>query len=143
VLAQRLVKRLCTQCRVSEPATDEYVDELLDDFLRVCPKDHPLFDRHALKADWIERLGREGQLMKFGKGGCPHCNQTGYRGRAGVHELMAVSRELRRLIQTGARAEELQMQAMLDGMRTLRQDGIEKVLAGLTSMEEVRATSNV
>ncbi|MEY2838964.1 MAG: hypothetical protein RJB60_1263, partial [Pseudomonadota bacterium] len=50
--------------------------------------------------------------------------------------------ELRRLIQTGARAEELQRQALRDGMRTLRQDGIEKVLAGITNMEEVRATSN-
>ncbi|HEX5371212.1 MAG TPA: ATPase, T2SS/T4P/T4SS family [Aquabacterium sp.] len=143
VLAQRLVKRLCTQCRVAEPAPEEYVNELLDDFLHVCPKDHPLFEREPLKADWISRFGRDGQLMKYSKGGCPQCNQTGYRGRAGVHELMAVTRELRRLIQTGARAEELQAQAMIDGMRTLRQDGIEKVLAGTTSMEEVRATSNV
>ena len=56
---------------------------------------------------------------------------------------MSVSRELRRLIQTGARAEELQRTAMADGMRTLRQDGIEKVLQGVTTIEEVRATSNV
>ena len=54
-----------------------------------------------------------------------------------------VSRELRRLIQTGGRVEELQRAAMADGMRTLRQDGIEKVLQGITSIEEVRATSNV
>ena len=56
---------------------------------------------------------------------------------------MSISRDLRRLIQTGARSEELQRQAMREGMRTLRQDGIDKVLAGLTSLEEVRATSNV
>ena len=66
----------------------------------------------------------------------------GTRGRAGLHELMAVSRPLRRLIQTGARAEELQHQAMHDGMRTLRMDGIEKVLQGITTIDEVRATSN-
>ena len=54
-----------------------------------------------------------------------------------------ISRDLRRLIQTGSRAEELQHQAMLEGMRTLRQDGIEKVLSGITSLDEVRATSNV
>ena len=54
-----------------------------------------------------------------------------------------VSRELRRLIQTGARAEELQRAALAEGMRTLRQDGIEKVLPGVTTIEEVRATSNV
>jgi type II secretory ATPase GspE/PulE/Tfp pilus assembly ATPase PilB-like protein len=56
---------------------------------------------------------------------------------------MPISRELRRLIQTGARAEELQQVALTEGMHTLRQDGIEKVLQGLTSIDEVRATSNV
>jgi type II secretory ATPase GspE/PulE/Tfp pilus assembly ATPase PilB-like protein len=66
----------------------------------------------------------------------------GFKGRAGIHELMTVTRALRRLIQTGSRAEELQLQALHDGMRTLRHDGIEKVLAGITTMEEVRATSN-
>jgi type II secretory ATPase GspE/PulE/Tfp pilus assembly ATPase PilB-like protein len=56
--------------------------------------------------------------------------------------MMVVSREIRRLIQNGARAEALQSTAMKEGMRTLRQDGIEKVLAGMTTIEEVRATSN-
>jgi len=55
---------------------------------------------------------------------------------------MIVSREIRRLIQNGARAEELQATAMKEGMRTLRHDGIEKVLAGQTTIEEVRSTSN-
>jgi type II secretory ATPase GspE/PulE/Tfp pilus assembly ATPase PilB-like protein len=75
--------------------------------------------------------------------GCKECDDTGFKGRAGVHEMMVVSRELRRLIQTGARAEALQHIALQEGMRTLRQDGIEKVLAGATTIEEVRATSNV
>jgi type II secretory ATPase GspE/PulE/Tfp pilus assembly ATPase PilB-like protein len=74
--------------------------------------------------------------------GCDHCDHTGFRGRVGIHELLQVDREMRRLIQTGARAEELQRAALTAGMRTLRQDGLEKVLAGLTSIEEVRATSN-
>ena len=74
--------------------------------------------------------------------GCEECDQTGFRSRCGIHELMVVSREIRRLIQTGARAEVLQATAMKEGMRTLRQDGIEKVLAGVTTIEEVRATSN-
>ena len=55
---------------------------------------------------------------------------------------MTVSKELRRLVQSGARAEELLQAALKEGMRTLRQDGIEKVLAGQTTIEEVRATSN-
>ena len=57
-------------------------------------------------------------------------------------ELLVVSRGVRALIQTGSRAEQIQARAIAEGMRTLRQDGIEKVLMGLTSIEEVRATSN-
>ena len=56
---------------------------------------------------------------------------------------MPVSRELRHLIQTGARAEAIQQTALAEGMLTLRQDGIEKVLQGLTTIDEVRSTSNV
>jgi type II secretory ATPase GspE/PulE/Tfp pilus assembly ATPase PilB-like protein len=143
VLAQRLVRRLCNHCRQSRLASENEVNELLDDYLHVCPSEHPSLNRKALRADWTERFARQGQLMMFHSPGCEQCGQTGHRGRAGLHELMVVSRELRRLIQTGARAEELQRTAMLEGMRTLRQDGIEKVLQGVTSLAEVRATSNV
>jgi type II secretory ATPase GspE/PulE/Tfp pilus assembly ATPase PilB-like protein len=73
--------------------------------------------------------------------GCEHCNQTGYRGRAGIHELMLVTPGLRHLIQSGTRADDLRAHAFGDGLRTLRQDGIEKVLAGVTTIEEVRANS--
>ena len=75
--------------------------------------------------------------------GCERCATSGFKGRVALHELMLVDRELRHLIQTHARSEELQRSALASGMRTLRQDGIEKVLAGLTTIEEVRATSNV
>ncbi|MDE2400065.1 MAG: Flp pilus assembly complex ATPase component TadA [Burkholderiales bacterium] len=142
VLAQRLVRRLCGKCKVAEPAMAEDIDLMLRDYMQVCPKDVPEFAPEVLLAEWRERFGQDGQLMKYRNPGCPHCNQTGYRGRAGLHELMTVSRELRHMIQTGARSEKIQHQALLEGMRTLRQDGIEKVLMGVTSMEEVRATSN-
>lgn len=143
VLAQRLVRRLCNHCRTSRPATQEEVDELLDDYLHVAPAGHPAFARDTLFRSWTERFGREGRLMMFHSPGCEHCGNTGQKGRAGLHELMIVSRELRRLIQTSARAEELLACAQVEGMRTLRQDGIEKVLQGVTSLSEVRATSNV
>jgi type II secretory ATPase GspE/PulE/Tfp pilus assembly ATPase PilB-like protein len=96
-----------------------------------------------LRSDWLGRFGRDGRLQHFTSHGCPVCAQTGFRGRYGIHELMPISRELRRLIQTGARAEELQRVALDEGMLTLRQDGIEKVLQGFTTIDEVRATSNV
>jgi type II secretory ATPase GspE/PulE/Tfp pilus assembly ATPase PilB-like protein len=143
VLAQRLVRCLCTRCRVAEPASDAYLDELARDYLFAFGKDGTDLTVNDVRANWVQRFGEQGALMTYHSKGCGHCNQTGYQGRAGIHELMSISRDLRRLIQTGARSEELQRQAMREGMRTLRQDGIDKVLAGLTSLEEVRATSNV
>ncbi len=143
VLAQRLVRRLCPHCRASRQATEDEVTELLDDYLHICPSDHPAFARDKIRAEWVARFGQNGQLMTHHASGCDKCGHTGHKGRAGLHELMIVSRELRRLIQTSARAEELQSCALIEGMRTLRQDGIEKVLQGVTSLSEVRATSNV
>jgi type II secretory ATPase GspE/PulE/Tfp pilus assembly ATPase PilB-like protein len=143
VLAQRLVRRLCPHCRTERPLTAAETDELLDDYLQSAPAGDPQFDRAALLQDWQQRFGTGGQLMHFHSPGCEVCSGTGHKGRAGLHELMTVTRDLRRLVQTGARAEELQRQALRDGMRTLRQDGIEKVLAGITQIEEVRSTSNV
>jgi type II secretory ATPase GspE/PulE/Tfp pilus assembly ATPase PilB-like protein len=75
--------------------------------------------------------------------GCASCDGQGFKGRVGLHELLVVSREVRRLIQHGARAEDLLTLGLSEGMRTLRQDGIEKVLAGLTTIEDVRAMSNI
>ncbi|RDI02749.1 GspE/PulE family protein [Caldimonas thermodepolymerans] len=141
VLAQRLVRRLCEKCRQTHPATDEEVEELLDDYLHGCPADAPEFDRDQVLDDWLQRFGHDGRLMHHYSPGCPHCHGTGFHGRTGMHELMVVSRELRRLVRTGATSEELQQQALREGMRTLRQDGIEKVLQGITSLDEVRAAS--
>ncbi len=143
VLAQRLVRRLCEKCRTARPATQAEIDELLDDYRYVCAEDNPAFARGAVQREWIERFGHKGRLMHHHSPGCEHCDQTGHKGRTAIHELMVVSRELRQMIQTGSRADALQQTALLQGMRTLRQDGIEKVLQGLVSIEEVRATSNV
>ena len=143
VLAQRLVRRLCSACRQSRPATDAEVDEWLDDYLHAFsgdPEGGP--DRQALRAEWTEQHGSDGRLLKHHSPGCAHCDHSGYKGRAGLHELMVISRGLRRMVQTGERAEALQQVALREGMRTLRQDGIAKVLAGITSIEDVHATSN-
>jgi type II secretory ATPase GspE/PulE/Tfp pilus assembly ATPase PilB-like protein len=141
VLAQRLGKRLCKDCKTSAPATQEQIDELLDDFMHVYTEPG-MRDRAAVLADWVHRFGVNGQLMSYHSPGCDKCDNRGFRGRVGLHELLAVSRPIRRLIQKGSRAEEIQHQALLEGMQTLRQDGIEKVLQGLTSLEDVRAMSN-
>jgi type II secretory ATPase GspE/PulE/Tfp pilus assembly ATPase PilB-like protein len=139
VLAQRLVRRLCPHCRVARKATGDEIDELLHDWLHVFPQDLvPPKDR--VLADWRAQHGAK--LMHWHAPGCASCEDTGLRGRTAVHELMTVTRELRRLIQTGARADLLLHLALADGMRTLRQDGIDKVLAGMTTFAEVRATPN-
>jgi type II secretory ATPase GspE/PulE/Tfp pilus assembly ATPase PilB-like protein len=141
VLAQRLGRRLCKQCRTAAPAPAELVDEWLQDYLHAMPEELRR-DPAGLRADWVQRFGTNGQLFHHHSSGCKACDGTGYKGRLGFHELLTVSRDLRRLVQRGARAEELQEQAMREGMRTLRQDGIEKVLQGLTSLDEVRAIVN-
>ncbi len=141
VLAQRLVRRLCNWCRTSRDATPQETEELLADYLHAYGAEHRPNPDDVL-AGWRERFGLDGKLMHFHSPGCDRCGGNGLRGRAGIHELMAVSRKVRGLIQTGARAEELQKMALSEGMHTLRQDGIEKVLGGITTIGEVRATSN-
>ena len=143
ILAQRLVRRLCPHCRTTRPATPEEVDELLSDYLNAFGGESTATERDAVRASWLRRHGKDGHIPMHASAGCPECEGSGFKGRAGLHELMVISRELRHLIQTGARAEALQATALRQGMRTLRQDGIDKVLAGVTTIDEVRATSNV
>ena len=88
-------------------------------------------------SEWIKSLGQGGRLMKHHSPGCTACGGSGYKGRAGLHELLTVSKDIRRMIQTGARAEELHHAALAEGMRSLRQDGIIKVLQGITTLAEV------
>jgi type II secretory ATPase GspE/PulE/Tfp pilus assembly ATPase PilB-like protein len=117
------------------------LNELLDDYLHVFPADaRP--DRAELAAEWVKNHGQDGRLTRYRSPGCSACGGSGYKGRAGLHELLTVSKSLRRMIQTGARAEEIQQAALAEGMRSLRQDGIVKVLQGITTVAEVHATSN-
>jgi type II secretory ATPase GspE/PulE/Tfp pilus assembly ATPase PilB-like protein len=141
VLAQRLVRRMCKNCRTERPATADEIDELLSDFLSVAPEGAADLTPDAVRADWHQRFAKDGKLMSFHAPGCKVCSDSGLKGRLGIHELMPNDRELRHLIQTRATATDLQACAMRNGMRTLRQDGIERVLQGLTTIEEVRSTS--
>jgi type II secretory ATPase GspE/PulE/Tfp pilus assembly ATPase PilB-like protein len=76
-------------------------------------------------------------MVFYRKKGCPRCNQTGYKGRIGVFQLLAMSETLETLAASKASREELERAAMEEGMRTLWDDGIAKVAAGLTSIEEL------
>ncbi|GAB4396257.1 MAG: ATPase, T2SS/T4P/T4SS family [Rhodoferax sp.] len=140
VLAQRLVRRLCPKCVKPEPAPQAWIDELVDDYRSAFPEGvRPAHD--AVLAQWQTQFA--GGLHRHVAPGCAHCNGSGYAGRVGVHELLISSPGLRRLIQTGASSERIQSEAFVGGhFRTLRQDGLLKVLAGLTSLDEVRANTN-
>ncbi|RCS58673.1 pilus assembly protein PilB [Parvibium lacunae] len=140
ILAQRLVKKMCKECKVAEPASQEWIEQLLDDYCHQFAEDSPI-TRADIHQRWVDEYAEKGQFMRYTCKGCEECNHTGLKGRLGIHELLQNSRAVKRLIQKGARAEEIQAQALLDGMRTLKQDGIEKVLQGLTTLEEVRAAT--
>jgi type II secretory ATPase GspE/PulE/Tfp pilus assembly ATPase PilB-like protein len=142
VLAQRLVRRLCSKCVAAQPATPLQTEELMADYMHAFGQAEPRPQPDDVLAGWLKRFGKDGKLMHHFAKGCPNCDDSGLRGRAGLHELLVVSRQIRHLIQTGARPDELLRCALSEGLRTLRQDGIDKVWAGTTTIEEVRASSN-
>ena len=92
-----------------------------------------------IAAEWRQAYG---ETIKFSEApGCEHCHNTGYRGRVGLHELLVATPKLREMMARRATAAELKMEAIRYGMRTLKQDGIEKCLLGLTDIHEVRAAA--
>ncbi len=127
ILAQRLCKKICQNCAESyHPGRSEY-DELL---------------RGYGSASW-ERLGvdyHDGWTLSRGRG-CGACNKTGFKGRVPIHELLIASRVIKQLVQARARTGELLQKASEEGMTTLLQDGIRKVLRGLTTYSQVRAVA--
>ncbi len=141
ILAQRLVRRLCPHCRVAEPMHAETLRALAEEYRASANGHGPGVDETV--ARWQAAYGAEGgQVRTWRHQGCVHCDHHGYRGRLGLHELMRADEPLREGIRRRAPAAELQSSALAAGMRTLRQDGIEKMLQGLTDLPEVIAASN-
>jgi type IV pilus assembly protein PilB len=120
VIAQRLARKLCTHC--CEMYTPS-VDELLK--ARVSPDVAAAADGMAF----------------YRKRGCPRCGQTGYKGRIGIFQLLEMSESLEQLAVHKATREEIERQAVEEGMRTLWDDGLAKVASGLTSIEELTRVS--
>jgi type IV pilus assembly protein PilB len=113
IQAQRLIRRICKDCKKEHPTPKEALMEI------------------GLSAEEAEKL-------KTYKGrGCPSCNDTGYKGRIGLYEVMEVTDEIRELILIGASALELRKKSIEDGMITLRESGLQKVRNGVTTIEEV------
>jgi type II secretory ATPase GspE/PulE/Tfp pilus assembly ATPase PilB-like protein len=123
VLAQRLVRTLCSNCKQTYTPSEQEVDELLD-----------VFGLHLFSV-----FGVSGEDMKLWRGvGCEKCGGTGYRGRMGIHELLVATEKMRSLIARRSQAMEIRDLALNEGMRTLMQDGIAKILAGHTDFHQLR-----
>ncbi len=125
VLAQRLVRRLCTNCLQEYHPDEEEFEEIVTDY-----------GKDKFGATGIEYT-RDLTLYRPGDG-CEICSGTGYKGRLGVHELMEGTAETKRMIKKQANSELLFEQAKKEGMTTLKQDGIQKAFQGLTDISEVR-----
>jgi type IV pilus assembly protein PilB len=116
VLAQRLARKLCSHCcEMYAPSVDEMIAA------RVAP----------------DVAAASDGMVFYRKKGCPRCNQTGYKGRIGIFQLLAMTEDLASLAATKASREDIERAALSTGMRTLWDDGLAKVAAGLTSIEEL------
>lgn len=113
IVAQRLVRVICPECKEGYPPNGE-----------------------ALREIGISSFQLEGGVVYRGRG-CPACSETGYRGRSGIYEMLIVSDAIRHLIMEKADSTSICRQAVEEGMKTLREDGAQKVIAGLTTLEEV------
>jgi general secretion pathway protein E len=113
IVAQRLIRVICPECK------EGYVPEA-----------------EALREEGLAMSQLEGKTLYRGKG-CPACSETGYRGRTGIYEILLVSEAIRQLIMKKADSTTIGRKAVEEGMRTLREDGARKVIAGITSLEEV------
>ncbi len=110
-MAQRLVRKICIHCKEEQPLREEEAD-----LLGMSQKQFPIISR-----------GR----------GCERCGNTGYRGRLGLYELLVVTDPIRHVIGTGGDANQIRNQAVKEGMRTLREDALEKLYQGITTPEEI------
>ena len=127
VLAQRLCKRICIQCKEAyHPSRQEY-DELVQGY---GTQDWPTVGIEY-RADWSLYRGR----------GCEACNRTGFKGRVPLHELLLPSEGMKHLIQTRSQTAQMLTFAMKEGLVTLVQDGVRKALQGITTYRQVRAVA--
>jgi type II secretory ATPase GspE/PulE/Tfp pilus assembly ATPase PilB-like protein len=124
IMAQRLVRILCPKCKKPyNPSREEY-DELVREY------DPEAFERLTIPYS--------SDLTLYRAVGCPACNNAGYRGRMGIHELLVGTDSMKKLIQEKANMLVIREQAVKDGMTTLKQDGIGKIFAGQTDLLQVR-----
>ena len=132
VVGQRLVRRLCPHCREAYTPSEAEIASLALEHCRDKRREPA-----AVAREWGARLGCDSGGVLYRARGCEHCHGSGYKGRAAVTELLVVTPRLKSLIGDGADASALREAAMAEEMRSLEQDGIEKVLQGVTDLKQV------
>jgi type II secretory ATPase GspE/PulE/Tfp pilus assembly ATPase PilB-like protein len=127
VLAQRLSRRICKDCKEQYVGSKEEYEEL----------------RQGYGAEYWDKLGiKQDNTFRLSRGkGCETCNRSGFKGRVALHELLEGTDRMKKLVQSKARTEEMMKAALEEGMTTLVQDGIQKVLLGHTTYKEVKAVA--
>ncbi|MEJ8838617.1 GspE/PulE family protein [Ramlibacter sp. AN1133] len=135
VVGQRLVRKLC-HCKRPHLASAEEVEALAHEY---CRETHQAPDEIA--ARWRSRYGNpQGQITLYAPGGCPECDQSGYKGRLGVYEVLANTPAVKKAIQQKAPSDEILRLAVADGMTTLEQDALEKTMQGHLDLKQVLAS---
>jgi type II secretory ATPase GspE/PulE/Tfp pilus assembly ATPase PilB-like protein len=127
IMAQRLIRTLCPKCKAPHHPSEEDFDELMEIYGR----------------DYFPQLGIKysPEFVLYEPKGCANCNNTGYKGRMGVHELLTGTDEVKRAVQRRAPIDELRNLAMQQGMRTLLQDALEKAMRGVTDVKQARSVA--
>lgn len=136
VLSQRLARKLCTHCKTPQNDTAAEIAEMAQEYCHGTP-----LEPEAVLAQWQARFGGpQGEPPAlYNAPGCSHCNHTGHKGRVGIYELMAATPATKKLIQARAPVDQLFQSAVKDGMLTLKQYGLIKVLEGVTDLVSVRS----
>ncbi len=143
ILAQRLAKKLCDCKQAYEPDADEmrlFVAEYAEELRPTAAwQADAQGEADKLASGWRKSHGEGGKLRFYRAVGCEKCGNTGYKGRIGLHELLVADDTIKRLVQERARVTTIFAAAVERGMRTLKMDGMEKTMLGLTDLKQVRA----
>ncbi len=143
ILAQRLAKRLCDCKQDYSPDGEEiktFVAEYAEDLRHTAAwKADYAGEAKKLYESWVKTYGDNGKLKFYRPVGCDKCGKSGYKGRVGLHELLIADDAVKKLIQERARVAEIFVCAVGGGMRTLKMDGMEKIMMGLTDLKQVRS----
>jgi type II secretory ATPase GspE/PulE/Tfp pilus assembly ATPase PilB-like protein len=140
VIGQRLVRKLCNECKTKYILDAKDVEALkksfnMDDMLEVLKKSEATKGIVGAKSDWKD--------VEFYKAkGCEQCSNEGYRGRVGIYEVLEMDESIGKLITSNASADEIEKKARENGMQTMGEDGFVKAVSGLTSLEEILRVTN-